>query len=150
MLVVSSMLVAALYAVGASRMAITRERDRVLATTLADDLLGFVHRLPYKSSSGTVLGLELGNLLGDKTTYDDIDDFQGWTESPPSDATGNPIGGLAAWRRSVTVEWVDPDNPGVVVAGETGVKRITVVVQKSGVELARRAALRTALSTAWE
>lgn len=150
MLVVSSMLVAALYAVGASRMAVTRGRDRVLATTLADDLLGFIHRLPYKSASGSALGVELGNILGDKTTYDDVDDFDGWAESPPTRADGVVIAGLTEWRRLVTVEWVDPDDPAIVTAGETGVKRITVVVQKGGVELARRVALRTALSAAWE
>lgn len=146
MLVMSSMFAASLYAVAASRATILRGRDLQTAIGLADDLLGFVYRLAYTSPSGSILGIELGNLLGDKTTYDDVDDFHGWVESPPTNAAGTPIVGLTGWRRSITVEWVSSVDAETVLSGESGLKRITVVVQKNGVELARRTAIRTALS----
>jgi hypothetical protein len=147
MLVVSAMLGASLCAVAASRAAVMTGRDRATAAALADDLLGFIYKLPYNSPSGSLLGIELGNLLADKTTLDDVDDFHGMTESPPCDALKSPLPGLTGWERSVVVEWVTLANPGVAHASETGVKRITVVVKKNGVELARRSALRTALSS---
>ncbi len=150
MMVVSSMLVASLYAVGASRTTLMRARDRALGAELADDLLGFVYRLPYKSPSGSLLGIELGNLLADKTTLDDVDDFDGYQEKPPQYANGTVIPGLAEWTRKVRVQWVDMADPTAVVASESGVKRIIVTVERGGVEVARRVALRTDLSSASE
>lgn len=150
MLVVSSMLVASLYAVGASRTTLMRARDRVVAAQLADDLLGFVYRLPYKSPSGSLLGIELGNLLADKTTLDDVDDFEGYVENPPRYADGKVMPGMTDWTRRIRVQYVDVSNPAFVSAGETGVKRIIVTVERRGVELARRVALRTDLTAASE
>jgi hypothetical protein len=146
MLVVSTMLAASLYAVGASRMTLTRGNDLVLGGELADDLMGFIYRLPYQSPSGSILGIEVGNLLADKTTLDDVDDFDGYTESPPQYADTTKIPGLTAWSRKVTVQWVKPDDPATVVGTESGVKRIVVTVERNGVEMARRTALRTNLS----
>jgi hypothetical protein len=147
MLVVSSMLVASLYAVGASRSTLRRGTDRATAGALADDLLGFVYRLPYKSPSGSILGIELGNVLADKTTLDDVDDFDGYREQPPQYANGAAMSGMAEWERRVAVVWVSTSDPSVVSASETGVKRITVTVHKNGTEIARRIALRTDLSS---
>lgn len=150
MLVVSSMLVASLYAVGASRLTLKRGSDTAVAAALADDLLGFIYRLPYQSPSGSILGIELGNLLADKTTLDDVDDFDGYREQPPLYANGTAMPGMTAWERRVSVVWVNANNPSVTSASETGVKRITVAVYKNGVQLARRTALRTNLSSTSE
>jgi hypothetical protein len=150
MMVVSSMLIASLYAVAASRTTLMRARDRALGAELADDLLGFVYRLPYKSPSGSILGIELGNLLADKTTLDDVDDFDGYQEKPPVYANGTVMPGLAEWTRKVRVQFVDIADPTVVVGGDSGVKRITVTVERWSVEVARRVALRTDLSSASE
>jgi hypothetical protein len=147
MLVVSTMLAASLYAVSASRMTLTKARDRVLGAELAGDLLGFIYRLPYRSPSGSIIGIEVGNLLADKTTLDDVDDFDGYVETPPQYADGSTMPGLTGWSRKVTVQWVNPDNPAAVVGAESGVKQIVVIVQKNGVEVARRTALRTNLSS---
>lgn len=150
MLVVSTMLTAALYAVGASRLTLTRARNQVLAAQLADDLLGFIYKLPYQSPSGSLLGIELGNLLGDKTTYDDVDDFDGYSESPPTYANGQAMAGMSGWARVVKVDWVSYADPSTAVGAETGIKRIIVIVTRNGAEIARRTALRTNLSAASE
>ncbi len=100
--------------------------------------------------SGTILGIELGNLLADKTTLDDVDDFDGYAETPPLYADGTAMAGLSAWTRRVRVQWVDRNDPSLVVGSETGVKRIIVTVEKNGVGDGRRTALRTALTAASE
>ena len=41
----------------------------------------------------------------------DVDDYDGWSASPPEDKNGNPLVGFDDWGRSVSVEWVNPDNP---------------------------------------
>jgi hypothetical protein len=149
MAVVSSMLAASLYAAAASRATLLRWHDRAVATELADDLLGTVAAFPYSSPSGSILGIELDDVLGNKTTYDDVDDFDAWTESPPQDANGAPLAGFSGWSRSVRVRWVVATAPDTSSASESGVKEIVVIVKKGGVELARRTALRTNLPSTW-
>jgi Tfp pilus assembly protein PilV len=43
----------------------------------------------------------------DKTKFNDIGDFNGWTESPPTDPLNNALSGFSAYSRSVTVNYVD-------------------------------------------
>lgn len=150
MLVVSSMLAASLYAVAGSRLAVTRGSDRATATALADDLMGYIYRLPYKSPSGSVLGIELGDILNNKPGYDDVDDFDGFREAPPQYADGTPMTGMTGWERNVSVVYVNANDPTVVSGTDSGVKRITVAVTKNGTVLVRRVALRTDIATTSE
>lgn len=154
MMIASGMLAAALYAVAASRKALIAGNTSLVATELADDLLGFVYALPYETpSSGSLLGGILGVVndvisLGavTKPSLADVDDCHNWRESPPQDASGATIPGLTGWSRHVYIDWVTLANPSVTSASETGVKRITVVVRRNNIEVARRVALRTRLS----
>ncbi|HVT79556.1 MAG TPA: hypothetical protein VHM90_02775, partial [Phycisphaerae bacterium] len=72
----------------------------------------------------------------------DVDDFNGWSESPPQDRAGNPMQDLAGWSRSVRVDFVSIANPTTVSATDAGLKRITVTVSKNNVPLATRVALK--------
>ena len=150
MLVVSSMMAAALYAVAGSRSATARGTDRAQAAALADDLMGYIYRLAYKSPSGSLLGIELGDVLNSKPGYDDVDDFDGFREDPPQYADGSVIPGMTGWERSVSVVWVNANNPATVSGTESGVKRITVTVSRNGTVIVRRVALRTDLATTSE
>ncbi len=59
-------------------------------------------------SLGTAtLGPDSGETAADKTTFDDLDDFNGWTESPPQDPTMQSLTALTGYTRSVTVSYVD-------------------------------------------
>lgn len=149
LVIAASMLAAALHAAAASRVTLLRWHDRAVATELADDLLGCITTFPY-ASTGSILGLELDDLLGDKTSYDDVDDFDGWSESPPQDTTGTPLAGFTGWSRSVQVRWVLASDPATTSNTETGVKCITVTVRKGAAALAQRSALRTNLPSTWE
>ena len=44
----------------------------------------------FEDAVGPVFGLEAGEVSGDKTTYDDIDDFCNYTENPVVDHAGVP------------------------------------------------------------
>ncbi len=57
--------------------------------------------------SGAALGLDADEISGDKRTFDDIDDFNGWTESAVVDPVMRPIPEFAAYNRSVEVTYVD-------------------------------------------
>jgi hypothetical protein len=57
--------------------------------------------------AGGQLGLDSGEAPADKRVFNDVDDFQGWSESPPQDPLGRPLPGLAGFSRDVAVSYVD-------------------------------------------
>ena len=63
--------------------------------------------LPVYVSTRSVLGIDAGETASNKTTFNDIDDFNGWTESPPRDPLNNPLPAFSAYTRSVTVGYAD-------------------------------------------
>jgi hypothetical protein len=64
-----------------------------------------------------------------RADWDDVDDYDGWSASPPEAKDGTELTEFTGWSRAVTVEYVAPAKPGTVaVGGDQGVKRVTVVV----------------------
>jgi len=128
-LVVSIMLVSVLQTLGSSAVA-----DRVLAAqriapALASQLMAEILAANYEDAGGSpVFGLENGEQGGSRNKYDDVDDYHGWSSSTVEYKDGSAISGLSGWSRSVTVQWVDPNNIATVVGAEAGLKRITVTV----------------------
>lgn len=81
-----------------------------IATTLGNDLMEDIKsrkfdELDSKSASGNwsaPLGADTGEITTDKTTFDDVDDFNGWTQNFGSDFPG--------YNASVTVSYVASNN----------------------------------------
>lgn len=115
-------------AAGAAAAQATSSRS-VTAALLAESLLAEIERTPYiDPSNPATLGRDAGESATDKTTFDDVDDYDGWTESPPQDSNGVAIPNMTGWTRKVSVIWSDL---GPVVEGrngDTGLKLITVNV----------------------
>lgn len=142
--VVAVMLVAALNTVGASR--ITQHKVVLVCRgrLLAESLLAEILRQNYEDpNTPPVFGREEGELETTRDTYDDVDDYNGWIASPPVAQDGTALANAADWSRSVTVQWVDPLDPQLVRAEETGAKRITVVASFRNVPQATVVAVRT-------
>jgi len=136
-------LVAALRALGMMLVTQTGMADDAAAACLADDLLTEVLQELYSDPSGSSgLQVDADEAPQQKTGFDDVDDYHGWRESPPQDASGKAIDGLGDWTRSVRVELVEPAEPNKVAASDQGLKRITVEVGKSGRIRATRSGLR--------
>lgn len=85
-------------------------------------------RPAYPSYSLSALGTDAGENPADKKTFNDIDDFRGWTESPPTDPLQRALPGLAGYQRSVTVSYVKPDLS--VSTTTTDFKRVTVCAER--------------------
>ncbi|WP_428937603.1 type IV pilus modification PilV family protein [Fontivita pretiosa] len=144
MLVVSVLLVAAMRATTASALMQYKNSERALGGVLADSLINEVLVLSYTDpTSPSGFGLEAGESTTSKVGWDDVDDFAGWSESPPQDRNGTPMAGLSGWRRTVSVQRVLANDPSQPAGSETGVKRITVTVLRNGLVVATRTALRT-------
>jgi hypothetical protein len=116
-----------------------RERGRLLAADLMSEIL----RYPYADPvNGPSLGPGVDEITGDRSLFDDVDDYHGWTASPPEEKDGTPMADLSAWGRSVTVTRLNPGSMTPSVT-DTGLVQVTVVVQRNGAEVARVVALRT-------
>ena len=144
-IVVAIMLVAALSTVGASRFvqhqAYQAERGRMLA----QQLLAEIVQRPYQDPNEPLaFGCEATESAATRTDFDDVDDYDGWSASPPEKRDGTPLTNAAGWTRTVTVQWIDPLNPGQVEAAESNAKRIEVVASYDGIPQATLYAIRTA------
>lgn len=81
-------------------------------------------RPPVYIAGKSSLGPDQGETASDKRTFDDIDDFNGWKESPPRDPAMNPLAAFAAYSSSVTVRYVNPDL--TAAGGATDYKYVSV------------------------
>jgi type II secretory pathway pseudopilin PulG len=143
-LIVGIILVAAIATLGASKRAQKSSGDRASAQLLADDLLAEITAKAYADPDlAGAFGIDPGEQWSSRRTFDDVDDYDGYTETPPKDPAGVPIPGYERWTRSVRVERIVSGNPDQTSGVETGAKRITVTVTANDTVIATRTAVRT-------
>lgn len=145
MVIVGGLLVAAMNTLGAAAMGRRHLAERVRAETLADDLLCEILLRPYEDPSGKAApaGPDENETALKRITLDDVDDYEGLRDAPPTTPEAAPIPGYDGWVRVVEVRTVSPYEPVQEQALDAGVKRITVRVEREGRVLAERVALRT-------
>ena len=121
--------------------------ERARGAALADGLMSEIMQQAYEDPGGTVLfGHEVGESSTSRASCNDVDDYDGWTESPPQNQDGTAMSNLSGWTRSVAVVWVNVSAPTTTSLIETGAKRITVTVKHNSVPVAVRTAVRTKAS----
>ncbi|MCK4411935.1 MAG: hypothetical protein KAY32_00190 [Candidatus Eisenbacteria sp.] len=131
------LLASALHTAGETILAGLREGDDSWqATELGLALLGEIASLPFDDPQlgEGVLGPEAGEWTpgGKRTLFNDVDDYAVWTAGMPlQEKDGTPIA-LSSYARAVAVDYVDPDDFGLVSAQATDYKRITVSVYLRG------------------
>jgi len=133
-LLVGGLLIVAMNMVGASRVTQASYAHREQAALLAEDFLQEIIGLSYNDpeSGGAMFGIEAGESLSLRSSFDDVDDYHGYLESPLADVNGNVIPRTQNITRRASVQWVMLDDPATVQPAETGLKRITVTVTQSG------------------
>lgn len=143
-LLVGLLLTAVLSNVGASKMGRYNLSERSRGYALANDLISEIINSQYQEPTDTPLfGRESGELSTVRSQWDDVDDFNGWSESPLQRRDGTAIPNTTGWTRSVTVDRVTPANLTQTVGTESGAKRITVQVKHGDRVVAKRIAVRT-------
>jgi type II secretory pathway pseudopilin PulG len=148
-LIVGTILVAAISTLGASRRYYKTSTERETARLLAADLLAEILSKAYidPTDTSTTFGLNANEQPSIRPSFDDVDDYDRYEESPPKDAAGTPLLGYDRWSRSVEIQYAVPAAPDQAASFETGVKRITVTVKCAGEIIATRTALRTQATT---
>lgn len=152
MVLLSALLGGVLSAVEMSARTQRGTQVRLMAVSLASDLMEEVCGTAYWDPDlGGGFGVGADEDPSDRSTFDDVDDYYAWVESPPTFRDGTPIPGAEGWTRRVIVRWVDPADPSLVVWSETGVKLVVVRAERDGVVYSELSRLRTrALDAAQE
>lgn len=143
-LIVGGLMAAALNTVGASRLTQYNTNQRSRALALGQSLMAEILQQDYEEpDTPGSFGLEGAENSTKRDLYDDIDDYAGWSASPPEDKDGALVENTTGFRRLVTVKWVDTSDPDVESVLPTGMKGITVVVTCQDREMVRLFAIRT-------
>jgi MSHA pilin protein MshD len=143
-MIVGLMAVAALNALGAAMTSANSIGNRAVAAGLADDLMAEILTQPYSDPDGAaVFGHESGEASSPRSAFDDVDDYDGWTCSPPQYRDGSEIPDRTNWQESVQVTYVVPSNPTQTSGSDQGAKLIHVVIQYQNQVLAEQYAIRT-------
>jgi type II secretory pathway pseudopilin PulG len=143
-MIVGMMAVAALNSLGAATRSSESIGNRAVALGLADELLSEILQQPYEDPTQTpVLGRESGEAASPRSVFDDVDDYNGWSQSPPQYASGATIPNRTDWTHAVQVRRVSPTSPTTNSVTDQGAKLITVTISYDGEVLAQQIAVRT-------
>lgn len=121
--VVGVMLVAAMRVLGASVRTRASGREQARAILLARRVLEEVMQKHYTDPDSDV-----GET---RATFDDVDDYNGWTQTLPTDVDGTPLDTYTGWTISVAVAYADPLLPAQNGNSASGLKRIAVTITAS-------------------
>lgn len=143
-MIVGVMLTAALDTLGAAKLGQSKTSYRKVAHLLAHDLMAEVLRQDYEEQDEVAaFGRELTEKAGSRADFDDVDDYSGWSASPPQNKDGTEVTNRTGWTRSVDVGYADSNDLKQISLLDSGIKHITVTVIHNDVELARLVAIRT-------
>jgi MSHA pilin protein MshD len=89
---------------------------------------------PGKTNVPSTIGLDAGEVAGDRSTYDDIDDYDGFVDSPMHDALGTTLSAFTGFWSQVSISYVGSDKAALDLdtllgpAAGTDFKRVEVDV----------------------
>jgi type II secretory pathway pseudopilin PulG len=143
-MIVGLMAVAALNSLGAATRSSNAIGNRAIALGLADELMSEILQAAYREPSGAAaFGLEAAEPAGPRSAFDDLDDYHGWSQSPPQYRDGSTMPDRTDWRHRVEVALVSPGDPTQTTGTDQGVKRVRVTVEYRNQVLAELVAVRT-------
>ena len=136
--VVGVMMTAALSTL--SSVSLTRyvDANSQVARVLADELMAEILSKEYEDpdlAPGSFGITEGEAATGDRSLFDDVDDYDGWSASPPETSQGVDIPDRSGWTRSVEVVYVSPLCPTYESGADWGAKRVTVTVELNDNEM---------------
>ena len=138
-LLISFVLVSTLQIIGPVSRSSSLQADRLVAANLASELAEEISTKLFEDNNAASpddIGIDADDSVINRTSFDDVDDYHGWSSSPPKMSYGASNISLTGWTRSVSVKHVLVNAPGTASATYTGLKKIVIKVHKDGVLLA--------------
>ncbi len=130
--VMGVLLIASMNVAGSSMKSQNQNSTNSRASLIAKSLMSEIVDHAFEDPSQTpVFGVESGESASDRATFDDVDDYNGWSKSPPEDESGAALANASGLTRTVTVFKAVPANLTVVNASGP-VKVIQVKVLRGG------------------
>jgi prepilin-type N-terminal cleavage/methylation domain-containing protein len=143
-MIVGMLAVATLNGLGAATRSADSIGNRAIAAGLADELMSEIVQLPYSDPNGSaVFGRETGEAASPRSAFDDVDDYDTWTASPPQYRDGTVIPNRTGWRQRVAVTLVTPTNPTTTSGTDQGAKLVRVQIEYKNQVLVDQTAIRT-------
>lgn len=113
---------------------VTANQVRTQATNLAQDLMDEIMGKEFRDPQDPDWGIDDGEVQGDRTTYDDVDDYSAWkNKKPPEDVIGTSLTTYADFTRSVSVFFVDGSLTAQSEESNMSIKEIIVCVEHSDI-----------------
>ncbi len=130
-LIVGLLMIASLQSVANIGRTWTTTNQLVDGQGLAQELIREILAQGYSDPTdpnATTWGPEAGEST--RATFNDLDDYSGWTESPVKDAAGTALTGYTGWTRSVIVQKLATAGYTVLAnsAADNGLRAVTVTV----------------------
>lgn len=156
MLLVGLLLVGSMESVGGVYRAWHASQQIHDGMSLAQQLMAEILQQPYNDpdttpllggdgDDGSLLGLiGLGASTTERTTYDDLNDYHGWSSAPEM-KDGTALVGFEDWTREVSVAYARWAAPSQTTSTSEALKRITVTVTDPN----GRQTVLTALRSPW-
>lgn len=155
-LIIGVMFAAAMQSVATARLGMQLNTDQARAVLLAEDLLAEILQQAYYDSAydPNSFGLGADEDIGNRSLFEDVDDYDQWSAAPPQRKDGTEIPGFESWTRRVDVGWVDVHTLLPAPYGGTprtapgrsswneGIKLVRVRVLRADAEIAELTALR--------
>ncbi|MCA9270374.1 MAG: hypothetical protein KDA41_17955 [Planctomycetales bacterium] len=143
-LIVGAVLVGALSVVGASLKTRRAAADQNTAAHLAELLLAEAMSMPYEDpeNPGGSRGTDSGEGGGNRKDFDDVDDYENFSESQIRDKDNKKIDGYDGWSRSSRVYWAERLTGANWLLYDTGLKKIIVTVTAPGGSTTQRCGMR--------
>ena len=115
--------------------------DQDSAARLALEMIQEIKQLPYKDPASAIQG-DLGPETDEKGSYrslfDDVDDYHGWSASPPQDRTGEDLIPYSHLTRNVKVYFADAGNFKQPVLSDEGFKAVAITISQADKTLAQQ------------
>ena len=108
--------------------------DRDAAGRLAIDMIEEIRQKAYRDpAQADEFGPGADEVPGGtRSTFDDVDDYNGWESRPPQTVSGAPLSQYDRLRRRVTVEYVSAADFDQVVGTDQGFLRVQVNIRSGG------------------
>ncbi|HOW72020.1 MAG TPA: hypothetical protein PKY77_15580 [Phycisphaerae bacterium] len=121
--ILGSAVAMALHTFGAFARGALFDRETTIATELAAQLAAEIRSQAFEDPGATIVfGPEADETDGTRQDFDDVDDYNGWTATPPQQRDGTPMDEYPKFSQNAVVEY----------DGSTDLKKITVTVAKDG------------------